>query len=204
MIGQIPPFVQSIVKSEMHHQPTTLAGGALRDLDNGRPVKDWDIFLGVCNESGPSGDTWFVEAVTRIIATHAAKVLPQPPAALSAARYRAMGALLLGVTDLEIQGEYVNLVGFDIDLLHPNGRHWNRVVIETFDLGICQIATDFHQMDVTDDYNNDKANEIMTFTHDAVNGNTSLGVKRAMRHWKRIHPKYPDWPFVSHVPPSDL
>lgn len=158
-----------------HAPEAFLAGGALRDLDNGKVIKDLDVFLSADAD---------MDAIMFAMLDHG---------------YATVG------TDLSLSEEYGSLgVGVTgiLELLNiDSGKpplNFIRVEeptvtgqINRFDFGICQIAYDGERVMKTPAYLLDKASKTFTITrHDD-------GIDRALRRWERLRQKYVNWQLVN-------
>jgi len=149
-----------------------LAGGALRDLDNGRPVKDLDVFhteieYPVCylddglakagyHFHSQCGGTYMMGAAAEVDST---------------SLYRSNK----GLPDLNL---IRLLTGFNLEK-----------IINRVDFGICQIGLSKRDFMVTDAYRRDRVDKCFTLTRaDSVEG-----VRRSLNRFERLRRKYHDW-----------
>lgn len=159
-----------------------LAGGALRDLDNGRAIKDLDVFLSTDADMG---------SILVAMLKHG---------------YQTVG------TDLSLSEEYGSLgVGVTgiLELLHTDrsipALNFIRVEdatvdgqVHRFDFGICQIAYDGERVIKTDAYLKDRDAKTFTITRD------DDGEPRALRRWQRLSEKYSDWTLINPQDTADV
>jgi hypothetical protein len=146
-----------------------LAGGALRDLDNNRPVKDLDVFftedmqserLERSLEGSYSYFRWcpgdYIDAAKEVQTTYTFRSLNGQP-------------------DL-------NFIQLDRDF-NPAG------IVERMDFGLCQIGCDVLGITTTADYDFDKRNQSFTLTR----AETVEAVMRSLKRFQRLKAKYVGW-----------
>ena len=152
-----------------------LAGGALRDLDNGRVIKDLDVFL--------STDADMADVMTAM---------------------RKHGYTTVG-SDLSLREDYGSLgVGVTgiLELRHsdPGVPPLNFIRVEDatvdaqinrFDFGICQIAYDGETVSRTMAYLLDQDAHTFTIIR------RDDGDERALRRWERLRQKYEGWSLIT-------
>lgn len=166
-----------------------LAGGALRDLDNGRPIKDLDIFTRTSVDP---------EALERVIGTHAfssaidGQYTDNMIAVETAIRY------VPRCTCPSMEDDIISLCATD------HGSEINLIVlkqeyadieknIRRFDFGICQIALDLGGEVVrTGAYIEDK--ERNEFTLRVAPNADCFGL--SLKRYRRLQEKYARWPLV--------
>lgn len=155
-----------------------LAGGALRDLDHGRPVKDLDIFV----QPGFN---------------HAAFEKLLPPGSYWPVMRRADYASLVDVQS--IWGSYVMRDSapeefaetYPVQIIELNRLmpYWE--VISRLDFGLCQIGFDGTAVFNTVAYKTDRDNKTFTL----VRIDDEVGA-RARRREERLSKKYSDFRFI--------
>jgi len=148
-----------------------IAGGALRDLDNDRPVKDLDIFA----PDVPDLD---------LLRSRAAGLLR--PGALMGVMggYESWAtAECVGVLDISGPLSDFQLIGL---------RSGPETIIPRLDFGICQIGHTGEQLIVTPAYLADKANQTFTL----VRSDDDAQRDRSVRRHERLAEKYPGWRFI--------
>jgi hypothetical protein len=152
-----------------------IAGGALRDLDCLRPVKDVDIFI-----PAHSCDMFarIVEYVERTMSIKTDYTMGK--------EYREHFNNITGVASFVSGNTQFDLVG--LDMSDP------LLVINKFDFGICQISHDGVLCRTTQAYANDKKNN--TFTHVPSDNYCEESIIRSMRRWNRLQAKYDAWPMI--------
>lgn len=146
-----------------------LAGGALRDLDNGRPVKDYDVFF---------TEDFSLGALDR---------------ALWSISYRYSRSCPGDYMDAakEVKGTYTySTMGqpeLNFILLE---KHFNpSSIIDRVDFGICQIGADPMGVFSTPAYEFDKQNQCFTLTR----AESVDGVQRSLKRYERLQQKYQGW-----------
>jgi hypothetical protein len=147
-----------------------LAGGALRDLDNGRPVKDYDVF--------------YTETIEDLDAFEFAlmgtyRYLKGCPGEYMDAAKEVMGTVTFHSLDGHPE---LNLIQLD-ESFKP------ATIIERVDFGLCQIGADANGVITTEAYEHDKLNRCFTLTR----AETVDGVRRSLKRYDRLSVKYPGW-----------
>jgi hypothetical protein len=150
-----------------------LAGGALRDLDTGREVKDLDVFVSTPNfyavEKTLRAAGYFLRAVQRL------DYLGADPSVAEAREFVKAGELPVNVISLN------DSFGF------PSGLY-------RFDLGLCQIGFDGREVVRTAAYVTDVQHQRMT----VCRCGSEAQMERTEARGERLRGKYPGWPL--HVP----
>ncbi|MBR1173917.1 hypothetical protein JQ617_08125 [Bradyrhizobium sp. KB893862 SZCCT0404] len=151
-----------------------LAGGALRDLDNGREVKDLDVFFTeeayniAALEDGLAKQGYFYQS-------------------------RCGGAYMTDAAG-EVDGSTVYRSregGPDLNLIQLTPGFNTAAIIDRVDFGLCQIGLDALGVVKTAAYDHDKANQRLTLTRaDSVEG-----VMRSIKRYNRLSQKYQGWEF---------
>lgn len=170
-------WVDLLDRIRSRYPSAILAGGALRDLDNDRPVKDLDIFV---NELA---DPSVVEHMTGYTCSSTA-----PGQYIDAAREVECSYKFVAPTKIN-QPDEINLIQLrsDFDVYR---------VIERVDFGLCQIALVAGNVIKTDLYRTDKQHQQFTLTR----AESVAGVKRSLHRYDRLKAKYEGWPLV--IPPK--
>ena len=162
--------VQSVVPQAV------LAGGALRDRDNGKKVKDLDIFLPV------SENTWYdLDTVCR------AMTKMDFEATISESKmYPQSDNRIVGVVDVK----YVGAPPLQL-IVGEWGRSINDL-FQLFDFGICQIAFDGRDIHRSKDY----AIDLRDKKFRLVTPRTTQSFEQSVERFARLkHEKYQDWKF---------
>lgn len=170
----------AIVKD--HFPQAILAGGAMRDWDNGRPVKDLDFFVGA--PLGQGNDVVWREFFKAVEDAH---------------KVRTSHGMDDDGGDVGSQQEHVLEIAYleSLDIILPdlNIMIVTKPTVEDqlsrFDLGICRIAYDGH-VHRHEDYLWDQENRFFTITS-AVSGN---GRFKTIERFHRISPRYPGWRLI--------
>lgn len=152
-----------------------LGGGALRDLDNGRPVKDLDIFINDGN-------------ISLVL-----KALGNPEITKETGeQYFEWDPSVCNVIELaphaEIDAPPINL----IELGHSCTVEEQ---MRRFDFGICQIMLDAKGIHMSEAYKTDKANKTFTLTR----RRSYEQREHSLRRFERLQEKYPGWTLVSPI-----
>ena len=175
---QVPQFWADALTSIRAVHPmlesAVIAGGALRDLDNGREIRDIDIFVRGEGEKD-----------------------------LFACRERLLEAgFEVGYYDpdkLYPVGENNEVVGyFDVHVEAVEQPFqlivvkWDTAkIVDRFDFGICKIAFDGRDLVVHPDYTEDKAAQQFRICRERDRSQLEASVHR----YARLAQKYPGWPF---------
>lgn len=160
--------------------PTVLVGGALRDLDNGRPIKDLDFFVLVDPLSMLAWDPSFYEAQLRSTIP-GLEVVQQLQTDYADFRDEVFHVTTCRVPDIpeEIQVIFAHLVA-PID------------AVRRVDFGLCQIGWDGTEVIKTPEYLDDQRNARFTL----LTGATGYQRDRSVRRHERFRQKYVGWPMV--------
>ncbi len=145
-----------------------IAGGALRDLDNGKPIKDLDIFVPLTADFS-LGSFYNIFGVREIDESS------------NAEEYQ---------NNEEVCGVYVyNLPDFDIPLnlivCKPNDN-FTMHQLERFDIGICKIAYDGTSVVQHHHYVSDKSTKKLVIYN-------TVWMVSSINRLQRLGLKYPDW-----------
>jgi tRNA nucleotidyltransferase/poly(A) polymerase len=150
-----------------------IAGGCLRDLQNGKPIKDVDIFINDDLSNGSISDT---KTELQILMPELITVCTN--------EYSNQGVSLMM---RNVQGVF----RYDVD-----GNHYEIIVgsteacdINHFDFGICQIKYDNKELVFTDAYEQDTKNKVIRVLNDH-------GHERTVKRIARMQAKYPDFTVV--------
>lgn len=176
---KIPAKWKVILSMVQEIEPkAVLAGGALRDLDNGRPVKDLDIFVSCCSARE------FEQTIFAFSQQWGEPVVPY----IRDESYCVLNDRIMGVAEWIRLGISVQLVGLHLlDVWCPEG------VIDRVDLGLCQIAWDGIEIYTTKFYDDDKSNEKITLVN---KGQTPSQLLHSVRRYIRLtEEKYKGWRF---------
>lgn len=148
-----------------------LAGGAIRDYDNQRPVKDLDVFFTEVNFDRRALEDSLVN-LGYFYKNHC------PGAYMDAAR--------------EVDGStnYVSTEGQpELNLIQLTPDFNPASIIERVDFGLCQIGADALGVDYTPAYEFDRTNQVLTLTR----GESVDGVRRSLKRYERLSQKYQGW-----------
>ncbi len=169
-------WVKELQRLQSIHRNVVLAGGALRDLDLGLPVKDLDFFVSAGNES---------EALALAKQMGAKEVENWEELDEEDRRcYPDSMREIIHVADLKKQVD-----GKTVQLVFVNWVVWN--IIERFDYGLCQIMFDGTKVKVTKAYSEGKADKVLKVVRADTPAALSSSVKRFCR-WQDKFPGY-DW-----------
>jgi hypothetical protein len=171
VINRIPISWKIILGNVQKVSPNAIiAGGALRDLDNGRPISDLDIFIPV------AGVDEF-----HVVSTAVTPLLGCEPDGVAKTGYK-------GTT----QAHYVCSNRFRTDDIEVNLVGVLCMdVLERFDFGLCKISYDGRELVKLPGYMDDVANH--TITYDS--GNPYVFRATSMKRVAKIQGKYPGWAY---------
>lgn len=148
-----------------------LAGGAIRDFDNGRPIKDFDVF--------------FMEPDIR---WNDLDVLLEKE--YTSSRH-CNGAYIDAASEVIGSFTYSSLTGgIDLNFVQLDPSFNPADIIERVDFGLCQIGYDLLGVVKTPAYDYDKAHGVLTLTR----AETVPGVQRSLKRYERLTQKYQGWP----------
>lgn len=153
-----------------------IAGGALRDLYLGRPVKDVDLFA-----TAPS-DYWDADALHRMLSRRSA-------GRTYVAGYGDMTDDVVEVwewTDPKTRLVRHSTI-FNLILLTETPG------VGRFDFGVCRIMFDGQNVIATPEFHEDAANHTFTLLRSETPGQ----FERSVRRFERFQEKYPGWKFVN-------
>ena len=161
-----------------------MAGGCLRDRDNGRAVKDIDIFAHGYGES----DLWDAHAALKAHGLALEDIDMEK-------MYPVDGAELIGVIDVR-QGPWPLALPVQIIM-----TTWDTdKIVQRFDYGICRIAFDGQKITRSDDYLLDKHNKVFRL----VRERTAEQLEASVMRYARLSPKYEGWPFKAYISEIDF
>ena len=174
---ELPEQWQEVIRRIRGVAPSAvIAGGALRDLDNGREVKDIDVFF--------TGDLEWPHIMGRL-----------EELGLFTYRSSCGGSYMDGAAD-EIDGTatYVSIDGDlpELNLIQLSKDFNPALVIDRCDFGLCQIGYDLRGVVKTPQYEYDKANQCFTLTR----AESVEGVRRSLKRFERLQRKYEGWKLV--------
>jgi hypothetical protein len=154
-----------------------IAGGALRDLDNGAPVKDVDVFLRTQNNDLQNLDVEFGFAGEDLTEF--------------SVQYEQQNPDVVGVFQW-----YNPMAGFEIpcQVIACNGPEhagaFREYQMDRFDIGLCRVAFDGVKVHYTSPYCLDKAERQLRIVN-------PRNLARSVERVRRIGEKYPNWKLVS-------
>lgn len=172
------PWLNILGAIQLSAPEAVIAGGALRDLDNGAEVKDLDVFVEHKLTHGLPG-FGILDKLQRI-----------DPFA-----YRAnVSDFSSCIQDSDcVLSETFRVSGLDVNVVHLEGTVTMSRVLSRIDFGICQIGTDGTGIGWLPAYSVDQ--EARTFT--VTRFDSSDDNARTLRRWDRLSQKYPGWTLVN-------
>lgn len=182
-IDDIPQEWCDILRAVQVYCPSAvLAGGCLRDRDNGRPVKDLDIFI---NAYGMT-DT------------------DLPIYRLQESGFEITCELNDKTAYPEDQNLEVVLVAtlhhpsLDVQLIFTN---WDTArIVERFDYGICRIAFDGEKITRPPEYDEDREARVFRLRRDRP---TPVSMRGSIHRYARLSQKYEGWTWWPYETPED-
>jgi hypothetical protein len=175
-----------LLETIQHFYPEAIiAGGALRDLVFGKPVKDVDVFIAhVPSEA-------FLDEITGADADDILSgVLWQPNLVEAAASYAGLDRFGIASLHTAYVGRHtVNIITYSGDLTPET-------LVNRVDFGPCQIAWDGARVILGDQFLADAAAKTWTYQGERAEGD----IERSKRRAERFAERYPDWTFVWPAP----
>lgn len=147
-----------------------LAGGAIRDFDNARPVKDFDVF--------------FTEGFGNITA------LERALTGLYEYKSECPGSYMDAAKEVNGTMTYRSLCGLpELNLILLDPSFNPAAIIERVDFGLCQIGADILGVDYTPAYEFDRQNQCLTLAR----AESVDAVRRSLKRYERLSQKYVGW-----------
>lgn len=182
-LSDIPvPEVWMEVLAAMRAMPSwniaTIAGGALRDLDQGRPVKDVDIFVPHSEKTRARLEVVItslgLDPLDLDVVTH------DSPARSAASKI---------ATQLTTAPHFnFHYEGWRFEITQKVESFSHRSIIDSFDIGLCMISLDGNQIYRSPEYKTDAANKTLTVVRNTGGGE--------LRHAERLRRKYSKWKII--------
>ena len=182
---QLPKVWTDVLSAIQRVRPeAVIAGGALRDMENGRPVKDVDIFFRAVSMDDFA---YFILQIMRMTGFGVDYTAGRD--------YRTWAEEVVGTAKTVIAGVEFNLIGLD----------FVEVTAETAanrcDFGLCQIAFDGAEFFHSPNYYHDVAAEQFTLVN---NHHSEAAVLSSLKRYQRLSAKYDGWPMVILRPWEDF
>jgi len=186
--------------SKESNSETIIGGGALRDLFNGRAIKDVDIFIKAKSYKVTDDKKDIREAFNSLgIETLEHKVKVHLGYSSPTVEFCSTDKVIINkgdeygfgrktlqsyVVTSKTSGAEYNIIFVDNSLVHGKGKAFAKNMINRFDLGICQIGFDGSEVIYTEAYREDIEGKIITLktSHDSNK-----------EHLKRVMKKYHEW-----------
>lgn len=173
---EIPqPWKDALAAVQAVCPEAVIAGGCLRDLDNGREVKDIDIFVtgekeGVLRglHERMSSDGFDAEEIDT------ASMYPVGE------RNEVVGFFEVRFDDLDVPAQII-MVNWD-----------TAKICDRFDFGICRIAFDGERLIRTGEYEADKHDEVFRLRRER----DDIELVASIHRFARLSRKYEGWPFA--------
>ena len=150
-----------------------IAGGALRDLDYDKSVKDIDIFIPI----SCSPDNMFDHHIHRLF--EGKDITMVNASVYGQTLTKEFDRLIYAVYDLKLDGKMYNLI-----ITNDQGND-----ITTFDFSICQISWNGKTIVTTEAYDETKSNKIIKLM------TTKQSAERVAGREGRLKEKFPDYEF---------
>lgn len=190
------PVIWTEVLHRLHDKgiAAVIAGGCLRDLDNGRPIKDIDIMVIALPPDNNPGGLNSLSCVDTTVARldKLLGVVGSPTVSETGQAYvTGMSPEVLAVYD------YTGIFGADhpypvqVIVLDPVVMGDMRMV-DRMDFGICRISYGGGAVVKTPEYEHDKAHQTFTLCREPRSADD---MDRARRRFDRLSEKYEGWAF---------
>ena len=167
----IPPYWHlALDRVQRYNKSAVISGGAIRDLDLGRPVKDIDIFVSA--EAA-------MKSIKGVIGDMSTAWTENPEYADGTAR-----AILASSTSNPVDKSQLPINITKLGKGSNPRERWRE-----HDFGLCQIMFDGHKFESTEYYEHDKENQTLTLTH----CDSYYAWYRSFKRYHRLFQKYP-WP----------
>lgn len=177
-------MIVDMVRECTRDHKAVLAGGALRDYDHGRQVKDLDIFINTRNE-----EQW-KEVLFNLVWSFG---LPKEPKTVDNDSSYSANPEILKTASFEYEGVTINLIGLDLP-------HFNLVsVLSRIDFGICRIGYNGDHLYKSYEYVDDSIDK--TFTLHRSTGYESFEASKR-RYFELTKEKYKGWQFAIGFSPN--
>jgi len=175
-IADIPERWQTVLRYVQNVAPdAVIAGGALRDLDNGRPVKDIDIFVqGNAMADLRSLREKLIELGFDCDDTDDQKIYPVGE-----------GNDVVGCIDARDPAAETPPLQFIVVRCPP------AKILDRIDFGICRLAFDGSQIIQPAEYDEDKARQVFRLRYDRA----GLMLVTSIHRYARLSQKYEAWKF---------
>lgn len=173
--------VRAAIAKEAPRGCVVLGGGALRDLDNDRPVKDLDFFVPAQTQGELESLLFALELEHDVLFKPAftSRIAPRAATAETLAAYTAQWPVEGGFYEVQIIG-----------LKFPAGDMFLGDVLTRMDIGLCQIAWDGKRVSFTSRYMADKGGKVLT----TVYAPTEIALRRSKKRAARLlEEKYQGW-----------
>jgi hypothetical protein len=154
-----------------------LVGGALRDLDNGRPIKDLDVFVPYGSDLTALEDA-LRSTYPEFLGSCPGEYIDSCKEIAWTCRY---GATLHGA-----------VCSPELNIIVLAQGYVPEDLIRRVDFGLCQIGYDGEAVQWTEAYETDKANRTLTLTR----AEDAAGFRRSMTRYQRLALKYNGWPLI--------
>jgi hypothetical protein len=169
-----------------------IAGGALRDLVNDKPVKAIDIFVSDHNEVTVNGNFGLILDSLEEFHHRLAKAIGDPNWSYTVSR--SAPEYLESMDDQVVEVLSFNAPGITLPVqvvvLKDASNPWE--VLKRIDFGICQIGHNGKATLATPEYTIDKVNHSFTLCR----CESKAQMARSMQRYERLSAKYPDWELV--------
>ena len=170
-------WLKELQRLQSIHRNVVLAGGALRDLDLGLPVKDLDFFIAVGDESE-------AHHLNKLMGGEEVKDWD----ALDEDDRRCYPDSMREVIHVADLGKKVG--GKTAQLIFINWGIWN--IMDRFDYGLCQIMFDGERIKTTKAYEKDKKEKTLT----VVRADSAAALASSVKRYRRWADKFPDHDWI--------
>lgn len=177
------PWLDALAVIKLYCPEAMLAGGALRDLDNGREVKDLDIFV----KGGKLEALYQLHSRMSSDGIYVEDIDPDAQYPIGDGN-DVTGYFTCGFEGLDKPVQII-MVDYPFEIL-----------LERFDYGICRILYDGKQLHVHADYIEDQEAQVFRLRRERNNIELSASVHR----YARIVQKYEGWRWLGYEKPFNL
>ena len=179
MIDPKLEWVEVLVKIQQHYPEAVIAGGALRDLQSGVPVKDLDIFV--------QYDDDLYDNLVELFSLKEDKIINLDK--LSEDQYETLECVLGGIYTMD------GVLSIPVQVIGIQKFTSATKQLDKFDIDLCKLAHDGVEWTIGDKYHSDVHAKTMTIgiSDELFEKFDTKYINSAMKHAQRLLAKYPDY-----------